>query len=123
MLKKLVMMSLCIGVTVGCANAQTTSDAQSTVEANRISIASHQVRFSDIPAFAQPYRSVAVPIMETLVEDGMITGFGIWMHNTGGKYNLRWHLAGMEGVNFEEAWTEIISEMGAADAEALAVSE
>jgi len=119
MLKKLVMISLCIGVIVGCADAQTTSDAQSTVEATRISIASHQVRFSDIPAFAQLYRGVAVPIMETLVEDGMITGFGIWMHNTGGKYNLRWHLTGMEEVDFEEAWTEIISQMAAADAEAL----
>ncbi len=118
MLKKLTMMSLSIGVIVGCADAQTTPDNQGTVESERISIASHSVRFSDIPGFAALYRGTAVPIMETLVEDGMITGYGVWMHNTGGKYNLRWHLAGMEGTNFEQAWLRISSEIAAADPEA-----
>jgi hypothetical protein len=57
--------------------------------------------------------------METLVEDGTITGYGVWMHNTGGKYNLRWHLLGMEGTNFEQAWLRISSEIAAADPGAL----
>ena len=119
MLKKLTMMSLSIGVIVGCANAQTTPDNQGTMESERISIASHSVRFSDIPGFAALYRGAAVPIMETLVEDGLITGFGVWMHNTGGKYNLRWHLLGMEGTDFEQAWLRITSEIAATDPGAL----
>jgi len=119
MLKKLTMMSLSIGVIVGCADAQTTPDNQGTVESERISIASHSVRFSDIPGFAALYRGAAVPIMETLVEDGLITGFGVWMHNTGGKYNLRWHLLGMEGTDFEQAWLRITSEIAATDPGAL----
>ena len=119
MLKKLTMMSLSIGVIVGCANAQTTPDNQGTVESERISIASHSVRFSDIPGFAALYRGAAVPIIETLVEDGLITGFGVWMHNTGGKYNLRWHLLGMEGTDFEQAWLRITSEIAATDPGAL----
>ena len=92
MLKKLMVISLLSGVSISCADAQTSTDGQATPGATRISIASHSVRFSDIPAFAALYRGAAVPIMETLVEDGMITGYGVWMHNTGGKYNLRWHL-------------------------------
>ena len=100
MLKKLTMMSLSIGVIVGCADAQTTQDNQNTVEPERISIAFHNVRYSDIPAFAELYRGTAVPIMKTLVEDGLITGFGVLMHNTGGKYSPRWSLLGMEGTNF-----------------------
>ena len=119
MLKKLTMMSLSIGVIVGCVDAQTTPDNQGTVESERISIASHSVRFSDIPGFAALYRGAAVPIMETLVEDGLITGFGVWMHNTGGKYNLRWHLLGMEGTDFEQAWLRITSEIAATDPGAL----
>ena len=119
MLKKLTMMSLSIGVIVGCADAQTTPNNQGTVEPERISIAFHNVRYSDIPAFAELYRGTAVPIMETLAEDGLITGFGVWMHNTGGKYSLRWHLLGMEGTNFEQAWLRISSEIAAADPGAL----
>ena len=118
MLKKLMVISLLSGVIISCADAQTSTDARATPGATRISIASHSVRFSDIPGFAALYRGTAVPIMETLVEDGMITGYGVWMHNTGGKYNLRWHLAGMEGTNFEQAWLRISSEIAAADPEA-----
>ena len=119
MLKKLTMMSLSIGIIVGCADAQTTPDNQATGESERISVALHNIRYSDIPAFAELYRGTAVPIMEGLVEDGLITGFGVWMHNTGGKYNLRWHLLGMEGTNFEQAWTAIISGIAAEDPGAL----
>ena len=115
MLKKLAVISLLTGVLVGCADAQTTSDHQSTTEADRIAIAFNNIRYSDIPAFAKLYRGTAVPIMEPLMEDGMITGFGVWMHNTGGRYNVRWHLVGMEGTNFEQAWLTINSEMAAAD--------
>ena len=119
MLKKLMVISLLSGVIISCADAQTSTDARATPGATRISIASHSVRFSDIPGFAALYRGTAVPIMETLVEDGMITGYGVWMHNTGGKYNLRWHLTGMEGTNFEQAWTEIITGIDAVDSEGL----
>ena len=119
MLKKLMVISLLSGVSISCADAQTSTDARATPGATRISIASHSVRFSDIPGFAALYRGAAVPIMETLVEDGTITGYGVWMHNTGGKYNLRWHLLGMEGTNFEQAWLRISSEIAAADPGAL----
>ena len=69
MLKKLMVISLLSGVIISCADAQTSTDARATPGATRISIASHSVRFSDIPGFAALYRGTAVPIMETLVED------------------------------------------------------
>jgi len=119
MLKKLLTISLLSGVGISCADAQTSTDGQTNPGATRISIASHSVRFSDIPAFAALYRGAAVPVMANLVEDGMITGYGVWMHNMGGKYNLRWHLAGMEGTNFEQAWTEVITGIDAVDPEGL----
>ena len=74
MLKKLMVISLLSGVSISCADAQTSTDGQATPGATRISIASHSVRFSDIPAVAARYRGAAVPVMENLVEDGMITG-------------------------------------------------
>lgn len=133
MLKKLMTIGLLSSATVSCADAQTSADdqdvlvvgaqisadAQASEGATRISIASYSVRFSDIPAFSALYRGAAVPIMETLVEDGMIGGYGVRMHNVGGKYNIRWHLAGMEGSNFEQAWTAITTGLDAADSEAL----
>ena len=131
MSKNLSIYALVFALIVGCtdvqdasgnqneSNAQAVSGNQNTMQSERINFALNNLRYSGIPGFIKLYRDAAVPIMETLVEDGMITNYGAWMHNTGGKYNIRWHLAGMAGTNFEEAWTAIISGMGEADAEAL----
>lgn len=78
--------------------------AQDAPEADRIYIATYKIAYSDIPAWMEAYRAHSVPILESLVEEGVLADFNIRMHHTGGEYTIREGYIGHEGTDYEAFW-------------------
>lgn len=51
-----------------------------------------KIDFTDVPAWVESYQTHEVPVLETLVEEGVLTGFNMYIHDTGGEYNVRYNL-------------------------------
>jgi hypothetical protein len=56
--------------------------------------------FSDMPAWIEYHRQHEVPVLEALVDEGLLLSFGLWAHDTGGEHNLRYNyvVPDLEGV-------------------------
>lgn len=50
-----------------------------------------QVDFPDIPAWIEIHRQHEVPILDSLVEEGTLLAYDLWVHDTGGEYNVRYN--------------------------------
>lgn len=61
-------------------------------DAPRVYSAFFKVDFPDIAAWIENYQQTEVPIYDALVEEGILTDYGLWVHDTGGEYNLRMNL-------------------------------
>ena len=77
--------------------------AQDAPVNTRVYISLYNVRYGDIPEYTAFYEANTRPILESMVADGTITGFGIRMHHTGGEYTVRQRLSGTDDTNFEAA--------------------
>ena len=77
--------------------------AQNAPVNTRVYISLYNVRYGDIPEYTAFYEANTRPILESMVADGTITGFGIRMHHTGGEYTVRQRLSGTDDTNFEAA--------------------
>jgi hypothetical protein len=47
--------------------------------------------FSDMPAWIEYHQQHEVPVLEALVDEGILLSFGLWAHDTGGEHNLRYN--------------------------------
>lgn len=92
--------------------------AQDGPTANRIYIATYKISFADIPEWSQIYSEHSVPVLEGLVEEGLITGFNVRMHHTGGEYNIRQGILGHEGTDFDAFWEAYLGGLAEANADA-----
>jgi hypothetical protein len=72
--------------------------------ATRVYVAYHQINFGDLEEWIASYQANDVPLLEAMVEEGAITGFGARMHNTGGEYNWRFVVQGNDGTDFDAFW-------------------
>lgn len=77
--------------------------AQNAPVNTRVYISLYNVKYGDIPEYTAFYEANTRPILESMVADGTITGFGIHMHHTGGEYTIRQRLSGTDDTNFETA--------------------
>ena len=77
--------------------------AQNAPVNTRVYISLYNVRYGDIPEYTAFYEANTRPILESMVAEGTITGFGIHMHHTGGEYTIRQRLSGTDDTNFETA--------------------
>ncbi|MEJ2541065.1 MAG: hypothetical protein P8188_14020 [Gemmatimonadota bacterium] len=64
------------------------SPATSQSDAPRLYMSYFKVDFTDMPAWIESYQENDVPLLEAMVDEGLILGFGMWAHDTGGEYNL-----------------------------------
>lgn len=51
-----------------------------------------EIDFPDLPAWIEFYQTHEVPVLERLVEEGVLNDFGVWTHEAGGEYNLRYNI-------------------------------
>ena len=77
--------------------------AQNAPVNTRVYISLYNVKYGDIPEYTAFYEANTRPILESMVAEGTITGFGIHMHHTGGEYTIRQRLSGTDDTNFETA--------------------
>lgn len=92
--------------------------AQQELEGSRIYVALFNIRYSDIPEWAEIYYEHSVPVLEELVSEEMIDAFNIRMHHTGGEYNIRQGVIGDDDTDFEAFWEAYLERLEARDARA-----
>lgn len=89
-------------------------------EANRVYVAYYQVGYGDLGQWIADYQEHSVPVLQALVDEGMINGFGAQMHNTGGEYNFRQALRGNASTDWEAFWAEYFARSMERSPEAIA---
>ena len=78
--------------------------AQDAEPATEVYVAYYKVSYADLPQWIADYHEFSTPILQNLVDDGAIVGFGAFMHHTGGEYNIRQAIRGNEDTDFDAFW-------------------
>jgi len=50
------------------------------------------VDLPDIPKWIESYQRHEVPLLDSLKEEGRLLAYDVWVHDTGGQYNLKYNL-------------------------------
>lgn len=72
-------------------------------------VADYNVEWESLMEWNQMYRDHSVPTLQELEEEGIITGWSAWMHNTGGEYNWRLVIGSSDWDNYDEFWDRYLS--------------
>lgn len=51
-----------------------------------------KVDVTDLPAWVEFHQTHEAPVLKTLVEERILGGYQVWLHDTGGEYNVRYNL-------------------------------
>ena len=86
--------------------------AQDTAPPERVYAAYFQVSYSDLEEWIGLWNEVTAPILQELVDEGMLVGYGAQTHNTGGNFNFRQAMQGVAGTNFDAVWDALFQRMG-----------
>jgi quinol monooxygenase YgiN len=78
--------------------------AQDTAQPERVYAAYFQVSYSDLEEWIGLWNEVTAPILQELVDEGMLVGYGAQTHNTGGNFNFRQAMQGAAFTNFDAVW-------------------
>lgn len=98
MLRRLLLSAVLLGLTtLGVA-------AQQAQVGTRVYTALFKVGYSDLTQWVADYDAEGVPILEALVSDGLLVGFDLRTHHTGGEYNIRQAFIGADDTDFEAVW-------------------
>jgi hypothetical protein len=85
--------------------------AVAQTDSPRVYIAYFKVDFTDLPAWIENYQEVETPILDGMVEEGILNGFGLTVHDTGGEYNLRMVLLTPDWGSIQDFWTAYYARM------------
>ena len=80
-----------------CTSAQEAGD-------DRVYFSFLKVDFTDMAQWVSDYQTIEVPVFESMMEDGLINGFGLTTHDTGGEYNLRLVIRVPEWDALDDFW-------------------
>ena len=108
MLRRLVLSIVLLGL------ATPGLTAQDGPPSDRIYVATYNIAYSDIPAWSEAHNTYSVPILEAMVEQGILNGFNIRMHHTGGEYTIREGYIGHADTDFEAFWDDYLARYGSA---------
>ncbi len=67
------------------------SPAAAQTDGPRVYAMYFQIDFPDIPAWIADYRQHEVPVLDSLVAEGTLQAYDLWVHDTGGEYNVRYN--------------------------------
>ena len=77
----------CALLTLMVAPSEVVAQGPEVGEPNLAYIAYYNISYADLAEWIGIYHEHAVPILEELQKDSVITGWGVWQHSTGGEYN------------------------------------
>ncbi len=72
-------------------------------------LAYFKIGYNDLPAYLELHDRVEVPLLNELVEEGVLTGFGLQTHNTGGEYNLRLAVRSNDWASLGDFWSKYLA--------------
>jgi len=75
-------------------------------------LAYYKIGFEDLEEYLTIYQEAEVPLLNTLVEEGVIRGFGLQTHNVGGDYNLRFALRTDDWASMGDFWSKHLERYG-----------
>ncbi len=111
-MKRTVLALLALSIAPGPLNGQDQPDVA------KVYVGYFQVGFGDMAEWLQIYNEHSVPLMDALVEEGVITGHGAHIHHTGGEYNFRQAIRGNADTDFDVFWAEYLGRMAERNAQA-----
>lgn len=100
----ILMQLVCLLLLVSIVYAQQNQDTT-----NVYYVADYNIEWESLLEWNQMYREHSVPLLQDLEDEGIITGWSAWMHNTGGDYNWRLVLGSSNWDNFDEFWDRYLS--------------
>ncbi len=92
-----------------CLLFSTVTAQEETDQENMYYVADYNIKWESIFEWNKIYREHSVPILQSLEDEGVISGWSAWMHNTGGQYNWRLVVASSTWDNYDEFWDEYLS--------------
>ena len=94
--------------------------AQETEDPTLAYVAYFKVSYADLEEWISLYHEHSVPILQQLQEEGVINGWGVWQHSTGGEYNWRFSVRTAQWVQLGQFWEEYLGRLQERSAEAFA---
>ncbi len=80
----------------------------------------NQVPGGDMAALNQNVDSLMRPVLDAMVDEGIINNWGIVTHNWGDEWNWNWYMFTKDHATFVSAWSEFVNRLQAADSTAFA---
>lgn len=85
-----------------------TSGIAQDAPATHVYEAYYHVKRSDMPEWNRMYHEISVPILNDLVDEGVISGWDQWLHGTGGEYNVRLAIRVPSWASIDTFWSEFL---------------
>jgi hypothetical protein len=83
-------------------------------------VAYQKVGYADLAEWTRLYHEHSVPVLQELQDEGVIEGWNVWQHSTGGEYNWRFGFRTTEWSQLGTFWTAYLSRLQARSPEAFA---
>ncbi|MDH3292014.1 MAG: hypothetical protein OEO20_15430 [Gemmatimonadota bacterium] len=97
---------------VACALLLTVAPltAQQTEAPSRelVYVAYYQIAYVDLDDWIADYHQYSAPVLQELQDEGVITGWGVWQHQTGVEYNWRLAVRATDWSKFDRFWSEYL---------------
>lgn len=74
-------------------------------------IADYDIEWESLMEWNESYRNHSVPLLRALEEEGIITRWSAWMHNSAGEYNWRMVVGSTGWDKLDEFWDEYLGRM------------
>ncbi|MFN1834953.1 hypothetical protein AB2B38_006805 [Balneola sp. MJW-20] len=76
-------------------------------------VADFKINYGDMMDWMESHYEYTVPVLNSLQEDGIITGWSVWQHNTGSDYNWRMVFNTSGWANINNFWNTYFERMPA----------
>lgn len=87
-------------------------DAEEAQEAALVYEAFYAISFSDLDEWNSRYWEYSVPVLQALVDEGVIEGWDQYQHQTGGAgYNIRFAVRAFDWAAYDTFWSEYFSRL------------
>jgi len=94
------------------------SAQEETQPAAHVYEAYYDVGYGDLDEWNRQWNEYSVPILDALVEEGVIEGWSHWQHNVGGTYNVRFTARTHDWASIETFWSQYLERYFASTPEA-----
>lgn len=107
-MRRTVFAVLALAVLAPFAAAAQEAEDQAPVQ---VYVAYYKIGYADLEEWTSSYFEHSVPILQELQEEGVIQGWNVWQHQTGGEYNWRFAVRTAEWAQLGQFWQEYLGRL------------